>query len=385
MNDGLATSIQQGDESIVREMLKRTEMLINELVKGHQSVKDRLPLWGQSVLEEGEEQTLSTQLSELKNFLETIQRYDKPGKLKNLKATAAEIAAFQQILQAWHNFVQLKLVVNELAPLCAYLKEAQLVLPEQLAWQEQVKLARDALRQGLADPVLRGDESFKSAQINALTALKAEYAKHYIELYMRVRLDSSEEKTKAKLLSDERLAELDILSGIALLPAQQLADWRKDAAQLQAAKPIDPKQLTMNANPAEFNARQESGKAPASEQLKNLEQRLDSIQSDWLSNLNSLLDDPFINLELLKPDQAQLIRDFIQQGQLPEPMDFTFVQAVNLVLAGLEEVRISSVELVNALGQGMPQSRDEMSDRFNRLLTKLCQGKDLNKVRIIID
>ncbi|QPW07219.1 DUF6079 family protein [Klebsiella quasipneumoniae] len=299
MNDGLATSIQQGDESIVREMLKRTEMLINELVKGHQSVKDRLPLWGQSVLEEGEEQTLSTQLSELKNFLETIQRYDKPGKLKNLKATAAEIAAFQQILQAWHNFVQLKLVVNELAPLCAYLKEAQLVLPEQLAWQEQVKLARDALRQGLADPVLRGDESFKSAQINVLTALKAEYAKHYIELYMRVRLDSSEEKTKAKLLSDERLAELDILSGIALLPAQQLADWRKDAAQLQAAKPIDPKQLTMNANPAEFNARQESGKAPASEQLKNLEQRLDSIQSDWLSNLNSLLDDPFINLERL--------------------------------------------------------------------------------------
>lgn len=89
------------------------------------------------------------------------------------------------------------------------------------------------------------------------------------------------------------------MSGIALLPAQQLADWRKDAAQLQAAKPIDPKQLTMNANPAEFNARQESGKAPASEQLKNLEQRLDSIQSDWLSNLNSLLDDPFINLERL--------------------------------------------------------------------------------------
>ncbi len=281
--------------------------------------------------------------------------------------------------------MQLKAVVSELTPLCTYLKEAQLVLPEEFPWQEKVKLARDALRQGLADPVLRSDESFKSEQITALTALKTEYAKHYIELYMRVRLDSSDEKTKAKLLSDERLAELDILSGIALLPAQQLADWRKDAAQLQAAKPIDPKQLAMNANPAEFNARQESGKAPASEQLKNLEQRLDSLQSDWLSNLSNLLDDPFINLELLKPVQAQLIRDFIQQGLLPEPMDFTFVQAVNLVLAGLEEVRISSVELVSALGQGMPQSRDEITDRFNRLLTKLCQGKDLNKIRIIID
>lgn len=106
------------------------------------------------------------------------------------------------------------------------------------------------------------------------------------------------------------------MSGITLLPAQQLADWRKDVAQLQIAKPIDPKHLAMNANPADFNARQESGKAPASEQLKNLEQRLDSLQSDWHSNLNSLLDDPFINLSLLKPEQAQLLRDFIQNGQL---------------------------------------------------------------------
>lgn len=69
-----------------------------------------------------------------------------------------------------------------------------------------------------------------------------------------------------------------------------------DAAQLQAAKPIDPKRLSINANPVDFNAVKESSKAPASEQLKNLEQRLDSLQNEWLSNLNGLLDDPFINL-----------------------------------------------------------------------------------------
>ncbi len=385
MNDGLATSIKQGNEDVVREMLKRTDALINELVKGQQSVKERLPLWGQSVLEESEEQTLSTQLSELKNFLETIARYDKPGKLKNLKVTAADIATYQQMLHAWHNFVQLKTVVGDLAPLCAYLKEAQQVLPESHVWQEQVKQARDALRQGLANPSLRCDDSFKAAQLSTLSALKTDYAKHYVELYMRARLDGHGEKTKAKLLNDERLAELEILSGIALLPATQLAEWRKEAAQLQAAKPIDPKLLAMNANPMEFNARQESGKAPASEQLKSLEQRLDSLQSDWLSNLSSLLDDPFINLDLLKAEQAQLIRDFIQQGQLPDPLDSAFVQAVNLVLAGLEEVRVSAAELVHALGQGLPQGRDEIAERFNRLLNKLCQGKDIAKVRIIID
>ena len=202
---------------------------------------------------------------------------------------------------------------------------------------------------------------------------------------MRAHLDGNEENTKAKLMNDQRLAELEILSGITLLPSQQLAEWRKEAAQLQAAKPIDPKLLAMNANPMEFNARQESGKAPASEQLKSLELRLDSLQSDWLSNLSSLLDDPFINLDLLKAEQAQLIRDFIQQAQLPDPLDFSFVQIVNLVLAGLEEVRISTTDLVKGLGQGLPLSHKEVSDRFNQLLTKLCQGKDLTKVRIIID
>jgi hypothetical protein len=40
---------------------------------------------------------------------------------------------------------------------------------------------------------------------------------------------------------------------------------------------------------------------------------------------------------------------------------------------------------MNALGQGLPQGRDELADRFNGLLNKFCKGKDIAKVRIIID
>ena len=237
----------------------------------------------------------------------------------------------------------------------------------------------------MADSALRLSDGFKTAQITALTVLKNDYAKHYVELYIRSRLDSAEEKTKSALISDERLAELDILSGIALLPAQQLADWRNDLALLQVAKAIDSKQLAITPNPVDFDARQESLNVPASEQLKNIEQRLDSLQKDWLSNLKSLLDDPFITLDLLKPEQAQLIKDFIENDQLPEPLDTLFVQAVNLVLSGLEEVRITSSELLNGLGQGLPLSIEEVTERFKRLLTKQCKGKDAGKVRVIID
>lgn len=385
MNDGLATSIQQGDDNVVRDMLKNTESLVNELVKGQQSVKDRLPLWGQYVLEENEAQTLVNQLTELKNFLETIQRYNSPGKLKNLKATAVEISAYQSILSLWRNFLKLKANINELIPLTSYLSEAQLVLPEQDPWQTKLSQARNTLREGLADSSLRQDDDFKTAQFTALTALKTVYIQRYVELYMRARLSSAEEKRKVSLMQDGRLTELEMLAGIALLPAQQLSDWRKEYAQLLVAKPIDPKQLDVTTNPVDFNARQENLKAPASTLLDTLDQKLDSLQTDWTSNLKNLLDDPFINLDLLKQVQAQLIKEFISSSTLPDPLTNTFVEAVNLVLAGLEEVRISTNELLTSLGQGLPQSIDEMTERFKRLLTKQCQGKDTNKVRIIID
>ena len=87
MQEGLATSIQQSDEAVVRDMMDQLEKQVRELVQGQQLLKDRLPLWGQHVLEEDEANTLKTKLNDTKQFLETLQRYNTPGKLKNLKVT----------------------------------------------------------------------------------------------------------------------------------------------------------------------------------------------------------------------------------------------------------------------------------------------------------
>lgn len=50
------------------------------------------------------------------------------------------------MLQAWRNFLQIKMSVNELAPVTPT-SRGTVGTTGQHMWQEQVKLARDVLRQ----------------------------------------------------------------------------------------------------------------------------------------------------------------------------------------------------------------------------------------------
>lgn len=383
MNEGLATSIQQGDESVVRDMITRCEKLVQELVLGQQNVKGRLPLWGNYVLEEAAADTLTQQVTALKEFLETAARFNTPGKLKNFKSTAAEINEQAQHLSAWQAFIALRDLVGEFKAFADYLKEAEGVLTVDDSWQLDLADCRKALRDGLSDNTLRHTAAFKTQQLKALQQVKTAYQQRFIALYNKARLTSAEEKQKQTLLQDTRLQQLEMLSGIKLLPSVQLQDWRQQVAKLKPAQAIDQKQFELNAQPVDFAPRLET--VVAAQLLKHLDDKLDSLLTDWVTNLKSLLDDPFIKLDLLKDDAASAINTFIASGTLPEPLTASFIAAVNQVLDGLEEVRIDHIQLLSLLGQGLPQTVDEITERFKKLLAQQCKGKELSKVRIIID
>ena len=384
MNEGLATSIQQGDESVVRDMMARSEKLVQELVLGQQSIKGRLALWGNYVLEESAADTLAQQVNALKDFLETAARFNTPGKLKNFKATAAEIGEQANNLAAWHAFISLRNLVDEFKGYADYLKEAESVLTAEDPWQTELIACRKVLRDGLADSAVRHTPAFKSEQLKALPQVKSAYQQRFISLYSKARLTPAEDKQKQALLKDSRLQQLEMLSGINLLPAVQLQDWRQLFAKLKVAQAIDSKLFELNAQPVEFAPRLETA-VVAAQLLKQLDDKLDSLLTDWASNLKGLLDDPFIKLDLLKDDDARAIDAFIASGTLPEPLTSSFIAAVNQVLDGLEEVRVSQEQLLSQLGQGLPQTVDEITERFKKLLAQKCQGKELSKVRIIID
>ena len=163
MNDGLAISIQNGDDSVVRTMGEKIDEYIKTILHDQQILQDRLPLWGQHILEEVEAQTLSDKLTKVKVFLEEQLRFNTPGKLKNLKVTVAEIEAQTLNLNAWREYKQLNKVVGDFKETVNYLKNAQLVLAEDDDWQEQAKNIQQSLRNGLLDSKTRLDTKFKEA------------------------------------------------------------------------------------------------------------------------------------------------------------------------------------------------------------------------------
>ncbi|TMP55065.1 DUF6079 family protein [Pseudoalteromonas sp. S1612] len=385
MNEGLAISIQQGDDGIVREMGDKIEQKVKSLVTDSQAVKERLLLWGQHVLEENEAELLTEKLTSAKTFLEEMQRFNTPGKLKNLKATPEDIALQKENLIAWNDYKQLELTVKEFSEITNYLSKAQLVLAESDDWQETVKSAQQGLRQGLADKDVRQSTEFKQKILKQLADAKQSYITRFVALYQRAHLTIAEDKTKAALMNDDRLTTLSLLSGIALLPGNQVKDWREDWANLQPATAIDSKMLAVNPNPVSFNPRTEKDLAPASNRLNRLDDQLDAMLTEWTSTLQTNLADPFIQLDLMKSEQKAEVTEFINSGGLPEPLTKDFVEEVNKVLDGLVAVAITSQELVVSLGKGTPQSVEDVRKRFEQLIAERCKGQDSDKVRIVIE
>ena len=388
MQERLAASIQQGDDAVVRDMMDQLEKQVKSLVQGQQLLKDRLPLWGQQVLEEDEASTFKQRLDSAKQFLEALQRYNTPGKLKNLRETPEEIEAQQGALNSWQTLQQLEKIVRELQAPCSYLSQAQQILPEDHPWQDEVKAARTDLRQDLQDKEKRLSGTLANSTLARLEKLAQAYRDAYIKLYGNARLTLAQDKEKAALMHDDRLQTLDKLAGIELLQtaSEKLSQWRNDWAQLKVAEAIDPKVLAMNPQPVDFSPRSERMVLSATDRLGDLDSELDMLLTQWTDSLADSLADPFLDQSLLKQEQQQLIQQFQNKRELPQPLSRDFIDAVNELFSGLEPVTISSKQLINTLGGlGTPLTTKELIERFTALVEESTKGKEKDKVRILFE
>jgi hypothetical protein len=128
--------------------------------------------------------------------------------------------------------------------------------------------------------------------------------------------------------------------------------------------------------------------APAGNVLAALDAELDKLLADWTQTLLDNLEDPTIqgNLELLKAEERQLIRDFLSRRALPEPISQSFLHAVREALSGLSKLAISTEALKSALlAGGSPMTLEEMKKRFEAYLAEVAKGQDVSKLRIVLE
>jgi hypothetical protein len=100
------------------------------------------------------------------------------------------------------------------------------------------------------------------------------------------------------------------------------------------------------------------------------------------------LEDPTTqkDLSLLKPEDRKLLDAFMKTRDLPDDLGHDFINAIREVLSGLVKIEVKTEDLKSALLKGgTPATTEELKKRFDEYLADLTKGKDLSKVRIVLE
>jgi uncharacterized protein DUF6079 len=387
---GLAQALTQGGEAAggaVQTLASESRKLVERMVQAEQALQTGLKLFARNLLSPEDSESLRAKMADTKQFLESLQAYTNAGQLKNFRYEAHEVSARRDGLEALKQIEALQTVTSDLGPLASYLSIAETSLPSDHAWVKKVQGARADLLASMGDPAKREAISFRQKAV--LSELKREYVTLYTAAHARARLDSKGDRTKAHLLRDPRLGQLQKLSTIDLMPRQQLSDFQNRLASLQSCFALTQQDLDASPVCPHCNFRLVSEEDRSSTQLlKAFEVELDRMYDSWTKTLLNNLEDPTTqqNLALLKPAARKIIDAFLKSRTLPDEVSREFIAALQEVLSGLTRVSVSADDIKGALlSGGSPATIPELKNRFEDYLVQIAKGKDPVKVRVVIE
>jgi len=390
LTPGMAQLVTQSKDEPVQELQNVTASSVQKLVLMQQNLQSGLFFWGRGLLSENEIQKLRSKLDTAKTFLESLQAFTTPGKLKNFRYEAKEINQHRDGLAALKDIESLQELVSDLGTTASYLSTAEAVLPTAHELIDRMKTARDEIFSQINDPAKRGAATFRQQTQRKLADLKKSYIQIYLSLHTKARLGVNEDKRKVELMSEDRIKVLQKLATIDLMPRQQLSDFQKRLADLKSCFTLMEQDI--DASPVcphcGFKPAAEEIKTPASTLLDAQDTELDKLVENWTQTLLSNLEDPTTkeSLALLTKEQRKLVDGFIKKRELPDDLNQDFIYALKEALAGLIKVPITIDELRTTLfAGGTPATSAELKKRFEDYIDQLVKGKEPGKVRIVLE
>jgi len=383
---GLAVQVTQGDAAAVQQLQKTIGDRVEKLVLARQQLLNGLPFWGQSLYTEAEVQQIGETMGRCKDFLEGLQAYNTPGKLKNFHLSAKEVSGHKPAFTRLADVESLERFIRDTNQLTSYLAQAESVLPEDHPWVAESKRSRGELLAEIGKPANRESETFKSGVEKRLKTLKSAYIKAYLELYRKARLSIAQDKEKSKLLQDDRLSALRRLAAIEVINRQQLTDCEQQLGKLKTGQALTEKDLESEPR-ADFWPTMEDYSISAETRLSNLKIELERIHNAWTQALLNDLTDPVTqsNFDLLKPGQKKMLDDFTKSKRLPDEITKDFLEALQQALSGLAKIDLNLQDLKTALfPDGSPATPDEVRKRMGEFIDRLLKGREASKVRIVI-
>ena len=135
--EGLIRNENTHDEA-VKQLRSKAHELMEKVVTVTQYVQTGLSCWGSELISTEDREQYRQTLDGLKAFLEGLQAFNTPGKLKNFSKTILEIQFQTASLELIKQVEDLNSLVQELTVLTGYLATAAAVLPPQEPWRAQM-------------------------------------------------------------------------------------------------------------------------------------------------------------------------------------------------------------------------------------------------------
>ncbi|OGP84719.1 MAG: ATPase [Deltaproteobacteria bacterium RBG_16_58_17] len=394
LTPGEAQVIAMGGEKadgVVTKIQTTVLRLIERIVFAQQTLKAGLFFWGRSLLAEDEVRKLSAKLDETKTFLESLQAYTTTGRLKNFRYDASEVTGHRDGLASLAEIKSLEELVVDLGTTAAYLSTAEAVLPPGHDWIDKMKTVKDDTLARIVDPEKRNAGTFRQQTQRKLGELKKVFLVAYLSMHAKARLGVKEDKLKARLMSDERLKDLQKLSTIDLMPSQHLLEFQNRLGEVKSCFALTEQDL--DATPVcphcNFRPGTEQAAVTAASVIEDLDSELDKMAESWTQTLLTNLEDPTTKeriRKVLTPHQRKIVEAFLESRTLPDKIDQDFLNAVKEALTDLTLVPVKITDLRDALlSGGSPTTPEEMKKRFEEYLDGVIKGKESGKIRIILE
>ena len=391
---GMVELITQGKDEPIKELQTKVVNYIDEVVRIQERLNDGLYLWGQRLFDDSVLDSYISSLKNLKTFLEQLQAFNSPGRLKNFSCDESEVRDYQTVLNALDGIKSICELVSDLNTMVSYISTANSVMPADHEWSKKVQSAKSEILNRIANSGLDSSKhnELRNQIRQELANLKKSYIQAYLSMHTKARLGANDDKRKSRLMNDNRLETLQKLYTIDLMPRQQLTDFRNRLANLKSCFSLTEQDLdkTPVCPHCEFKPSSvESTNVPAATMLDKLENELDELIENWTKTLLANLEDPITRERInkaLSTEQREMIEKFLASRRLPVQIDNDFLFALKEALTDLVLVPVKIDDLrTELLSGGSPLTPDELRKRFDNYLKKLTIGKEPAKVRIIFE
>ena len=390
---GYGQLITQGKNDTVAQVQTKVGEQINDIVLTRQEIASGITLWGEEIVSAADLSRKQAHLNDAKTFFESVQRYSTPGSFKNFRYSAADVEEVRPMRAALAELKGYLDYTHRFGQTCGWLTTAREVLPEEDAWCEEAdRVRRDCLDtiRGMDAAALKG---YAAEFAGRLQELQQAYHRRYMKLHADARLNRNEDDQKVALMQDERLKTADRLAVISLMPGRELAAFREKLGKLETCYELTNDNLETRPVCPHCGFRpsveMRAGAVQAAVVLMSLDEELDRLLDRWTADLRSSLYDPVTQeaLSLLNDADVQgQIQAFIASGVLPDPVDTGFIDAVNVLLSGMQGITVTAEEVFAALKvSGSVATQDEMVKLFSAFVKEKVGDREASKVRFVLE